>query len=35
MNDFSTALDNWITTPDNGVPQYEAPIDEEDEDESF
>lgn len=33
MNNLAQSLDNWITTPDNGVPQYEAPIDEEDEDE--
>lgn len=34
MNKLAT-LDSYLTNEDWGVPQYEAPIDEEDEDESF
>jgi len=33
MNDFAQSLDNYITDPDYAKPPYEAPSDEEDEDE--
>lgn len=33
MNDFGQSLDQRLTTPEWGVPQYEAPIDEEEDDE--
>lgn len=34
MNELAN-LDSYLTSESWGVPQYEAPIDEEDEDESF
>ena len=34
MNELAN-LDNYLTDEDWGKPSYEAPIDEEDEDESF
>lgn len=34
MNELAN-LDNYLTDEDWGKPPYEAPIDEEDEDESF